>query len=74
MEFDQSEFFGASGNRVGLDKIAYVYVPTACQNGSQGIVSFDPQFRWLYIIISLMYWSLSLAHCSTWLLDVQVYL
>ena len=44
MEFDQSEFFGASGNRVGLDKIAYVYVPTACQNGSQGMDSFDPQF------------------------------
>ena len=47
MEFDQSEFFGASGNRVGLDKIACVYVPTACQNGSQGIDSFDLCTVWM---------------------------
>jgi hypothetical protein len=36
MEFDQSEFFGPMGSKVGMDKIAFVYVPTACQNKYRG--------------------------------------
>ena len=34
LEFNQSEFFGGVPDMVSMDTIGYVYVPTACQNGS----------------------------------------
>jgi hypothetical protein len=36
LEYNQADFFADLPTDVGMDEVGFIYVPTACQNGTVG--------------------------------------